>query len=71
MGQCDTDFEFIQGSCYWSADISALSDIITQNNLPFDILECGGQNWVDGRLTYLEMPFMEITIIPPSIGNLT
>ncbi|MBC8257241.1 MAG: hypothetical protein H8E85_08040 [Candidatus Marinimicrobia bacterium] len=68
-------------SCFYNVDINALNDLISANNLDYDIaLEVGNQTWGDGRLTVLVGTFnpngtsginSQLQVIPESFGDLT
>ena len=76
-------FITINGGCYWEEDIQVLQLLIDNNIQAFtidlyddndngiiDLLELGGQEWEDGRLTYFNCSGLTGEI-PDEIGTLT
>ena len=72
------------GQCFNDVDLSALNDIITENNINIDDpIELGLQNWSNGRITRLQAGdyytggsnpeegiVVNLTTLPESVGNM-
>ena len=85
---CDSGFTFIENypqettvvfdnsNCFYEDDLTALDDIITLNSLDDSAISLGFQNWINGRLTRLEIGDYyqggnhSLDAIPESISNL-
>ena len=62
--------------CYYQSDLDILQDIIDLNESLNggtwqEPLEIGYQEWKNGRLTYLNLNYNQLTSLPESIGNLS
>ena len=91
FSQCDSAYTHIDSlpsnvnilfgdSCFYNEDVSALNDLIVDNNLIYDSpLHLGTQSWFNGRLKILVAGNYgnssgvndTIFILPESIGNWT
>ena len=70
---CDDGLTDVDGVCYYQGDLDVLQDIIDVNESLSgeEPLEIDSQRWVDGRLEYLNLYYIQLTSIPESIGNLS
>ena len=59
--------------CYYQGDVDVLQDFIDVNESLSgeEPLEIGSQEWINGRLTYLDLTWNQLTSIPESIGGLS
>ena len=72
----ETTVVFDNSNCFFQNDLIALDDIITSNSLDDSAVALGFQNWINGRLTRLEIgDYFQggnhtLESIPESISNL-
>ena len=83
FGDCDSGYveildipesvTVLDGSnCFYQSDLDVLQDFIDLNeSLSGEPLEIGNQEWNGGRLTKLDINYIQLTSLPESIGNLS
>ena len=70
--ECPKNYIQINENCYFKKHVDVLQDFIDYNEKLFNIdpNNIGIQEWLNGKLTYLNLSNYEIEIIPDSIGTL-